>query len=459
MYYSSNDLEQLKLKPSDLEGLSEEEKIQKIRSQWMTLCIQAKDESEAHTYTHYYHLLISNYGSSHPINNYLEQQTVTVNHTTHDFAQREQIKKAYQDLLAEFSKLSTELEKQNFARLHANFLNLAQALEITQNSFDDFFAQYLYLQQKKTLQARIIELWRLQMIRIFGIEGLDDFQYRHALATGELRSILAKDKLFSPIKLLVALINSLILILTTSFDFILSYHPSLRIGFFFLLRHPLAILMVQLPKIAQILEMLACPTNQIIRPLCTYSRWSPQSISLLLSATTLAVLYGAFFTTMLAKLTALLPYIAWAFFAYYIYTIGKQCLAVFQQSFEAGLITTYVIIMMFIIQAYIGQALNSGQTLNSVQAPSVARQWLRMFSLFSLVTLLTKGPQNMTISLDMLPLPSPNQPIPETIRDTMHSRCTAHLSHRFFNTPKEAPAIPRGQIEENSSSVWGCLQY
>ena len=457
--YSSYYLENLKLKPSDLDGLSEEEKIQKIRSQWMALCIQAKDESEAHNYTHYYHLLISNYRSSHPINNYLEQQTVTVNHTTHDLAQREQIKKAYQDLLAEFSQLSTELEKQNFARLHANFLSLAQALEITQNSFDDFFAQYLYLQQKKTLQARIIELWRLQMIRIFGIEGLDDFQYRHALATGELRSILAKDKLFSPIKLLVALINSLILILTTSFDFILSYHPSLRIGFFFLLRHPLAILMVQLPKIAQILEMLACPTNQIIRPLCTYSRWSPQSISLLLSATTLAVLYGAFFTTMLAKLTALLPYIALAFFAYFIYEIGKQCLAFFKQSFETGLISTATIITMFAIQAYIGQALNSGQTLNSVQAPSVARQWLRMFSLFSLVTLLTKGPQNMTISLDMLPLPSPNQPIPETIRDTMQSRCTAHLSHRFFNTPKEAQAIPMGQIEENSSSVWGCFQY
>ena len=458
MDYSIYNLGKLKLKPSDLESLSEEEKIQKIRSQWMTLCIQAKDEFEAETYTCYYHYLIPKYPNprSHPINTYLEQQPVTVIYTTHDLAQREQIKKAYQDLLAEFSQLSTEQEKQNFALLHANFIRLAQALEITQNNFDKFFAQYLHLQQKKALQARIIEQWRLQMIRLFGIEGLDDFQYRHALATGKLRSILDKDKLFSPIKLLVAVINSLILVITTSFEFILSYHHSLRIGFFFLLRHPLAILMVQLPKIAQILEMLACPTNQIIRPLCAYSGWPPQSITLLLSAATLAVLYGAICTTMLAKLTALLPYIVLALFAYFIYAMGKQCLAYFNQSFEVGLISTATIFTMFAIQAYIGKALNSGQTLNSGQAPSVAQQWLEMFGLFSLVILSTQGPHTMTVSLDMLPLPSPNEPIPEMIRNTVQSRCNiATLSHRFFNTPKDAPAntIPRENFEQAQIST------
>ena len=77
-----------------------------------------------------------------------------------------------------------------------------------------------------------------------------------------------------------------------------------------------------------------------------------------------------------------------------------------------------------------------------MQAPSAAQQWLSVFSLFSLVTLLTKGPQNMTISRDMLPLPTPNEPIPETIRDTVQSRCNlATLSHRFFNTPHDVQAI------------------
>ncbi|NDH67163.1 MAG: hypothetical protein EBY22_04470 [Gammaproteobacteria bacterium] len=138
------------------------------------------------------------------------------------------------------------------------------------------------------------------------------------------------------------------------------------------------------------------------------------------------------------------------FFAYFIYAISNQCLAFFKQSFEIGLISTATIVTMFAIQTYIGQALNSGQTLNPIQTPSVAQQWLRMFSLFSLVILLTKGPQTMTISLDMLPLPSPNEPISEMIRDTVQSRCNiATLSHRFFNTPKDAPAItiPRENFE------------
>lgn len=453
MYYSRYYLEHLNLKPSDLEQLSDDEQIQKIRLQWMSLCLQAQDANAAEHYTRYYHYLISPYVSTHPINSYFERQDLTISHVTFDLSQRERIKKSYHNLLTEFSQLSTETEKQNFAHQNASFLNLAQSLIHNQSNFDKFLGQYLYLQQKKTLQTRIIQQWRMQMIRLFGIEGLDDFQYRHALATGELRSILAKDKLVSPIKLLVGVINSLILIITTTFDFILSYHISLRIGFFFLLSHPLAILMVQLPKIAQILEMLACPTNQMVRPLCDYTHWSPQSSKLLLSATAMAVLYGALYTTLLANLATLLPYISLAFFAYFVYFMGNQCLSFFKQSFEQGLIFTATIVMLFAIQAYIGLALNSTQT----QTLSLAKQWLKMFSLFSLATLLTKGPQNMAMSLDMLPLPMPNEAIPEMIRDTTQIRCnTSNLSHQFFNTPKDALAIPRSQVEENSNFIWNC---
>lgn len=460
MYYSIYYLEKLDLKPSDLDRLSEDEMTQKIRLQWMGLCLQAKDQYQASEHTRYYHDLISDYSSAHPINSYFERQTLTLSYTTFDLTQREQIKKSYQDLLVEFSQLTTVEEKQNFARQNANFINLAQSLELSQRGFNEFLGQYLYLQQKKTLQLRIIQQWRLQMIRLFGIEGLNDFQYRHALATGELRAILATDKLRSPLKLLVGGINSIILVITTTFDFILSYHPYLRIGFFFLLRHPLAILMVQLPRLAKMLEMLACPTNQIIRPVCAYTHWSPQSITLLLSATALAVLYAALYTSLLANLLALLPYIAMGFIAYFLYSMGKQCLAVFKKSFEEGMIFTGTIIALFTVQAYVGLMLNSGQTLNTAQPPSIAKQWLKMLSLFSLITLLTNGSQNMAISTDMLPLPFPNEPIPETIRDIVHTRCDkANLSHRFFNTPKDAPAIPRGQLEESRSSVWDCLRY
>lgn len=458
MNYSIYFLKKLDLKPSDLEILSEDEKTQKIRLQWMSLCLQAEDADQASEHTRSYHYLISDDSSSHPINSSFERQTLILSNTTFDLTQREQIKKSYQDLLVEFSQLTTVEEKQNFARQNANFINLAQSLERSQRDFNECLGQLLYLQQKKTLQLRIIQQWRLQMIRLFGIEGLDDFQYRHALATGELRAILATDKLLSPLKLLVGGINSIILVITTTFDFILSYHPYLRIGFFFLLSHPLAMLMVQLPRIAKMLEMLACPTNQIIRPICAYTHWSPQSITLLLSATALAVLYAALYTSLLANLPALLPYIATGLFAYFLYSMGKQCFAFFKKSFAEGMIFTATIVALFTVQAYVGLMLNSGQTLNSAQTPSISKQWLKMLSLFSLITLLTNGSQNMALSIDMLPLPFPNDPIPETIRDTVRTRCDkANLSHRFFNTPKDAPAIPREQLEESGSSVWGWL--
>lgn len=457
MYYSMYDLEELNLKPSDLERLSEDEQIQKIRSQWMSLCLQASDENAAQRYTRYYHHLISPYRSTtHPINSYFERQSLRISDTTFDLSQREQIQKSYNSLLAEFSQLSTEIEKQNFVDHHAPFFNLAQSLLHNQRNFDQFLGQYLYLQKKKTLQMLFVQKWRMQMIRLFGIEGLDDFQYRQALATGELRSILAKDKLCSPIKCLVGVINSLILPITTTFEFILSYHVFLRIGFFFLLSHPFAILMVQLSRISLILEMFACPTQQIIRPVCTYTQWSPQSITVLLTATALAVLYGALYTTMLAKLTTMLPYISLAIFAYFLYFMVNKCIDMFRKSFADGLVFTATIAMLFTLQAYVGLALKSGQTLTPQQLPSVATQWLRIFSLFSVVILLTKGPQGLAVTVDMLPLPVPNEPIPEIVRDTMRIRCnTANLSHRFFNTPKDAPAISRDQIEEISRSEWG----
>ena len=457
--YPNYFLEKLGLTSNDLDNLSETEQIQKIRLRWISLCLQAQDESQANEYTRYYHYLLP-YSNRHAIHTYYERQSFTVHHYDLDITQREQINQAYQVLLKEWDLLLTEEDKQQFAQQHAAFLSLVSTLKENQSEFDEFFGFYLYLQQKKTLQLRIIQNWRLQMIRLFGIEGLDDFQYRHALITGELGPILANDKLYSPVKLLVAGINSLILVITLSFDFFLSYHILLRIGFFFFLSHPLAILMMQLSKIAKVLEMLACPTNQIIRPICTYTNLPPLSVSLLLSATALAIGYAALYSSFLANLTVLLPYIALTLFGFFLYSTTKLCLEYFKKSFADGIHLTATLIMLFTIQACIGLVINSGQTLtpSAGQAPSNAQKWLKMGSLFSLVTLLTGGAQSMALSVDMLPIPFPNAPIPETIRDTMQPKCNiANLSHRFFNTPKDAPARSLAAVE-NERATWGCLR-
>lgn len=300
-------LEKLKLKPADIAQLPEAEQIQKIRLQWMSLCIQTNDEHAVDEYTRAYHDLISPYDfSSSDIHRYYERNFIAVPHFYFNLLQREQIEKSYQELLSEFCRLETETDKQNFAQRHSAFLNLAQSLKGQRKEFEEFFAGYLHIMNRRfTLVYRIYYQWRLLMIRLFAIEGLDDFQYRNALATGRLKPILARDKLFSPVKLLVALVNSLLIAITISLNYVLDLHFTLRIAFSCFLFHPVAIVLIQLPKIARILEMLACPNNQILRPISAYSKLSPQTVAALLGLTVAVTLYGVMYTALLASLTTL----------------------------------------------------------------------------------------------------------------------------------------------------------
>ena len=463
--YFSDPLEKLKLKRSDLSQLSENEKLQKIRWQWMSLCLQAKNRDEVNNYTCYYHRTFRKTEIPHSIGSYFDQKNLSIPHTMFSFSQREQIEKSYHDLLTDFSKLSTETEKQNFATNNAEFLNLAQSLIKEDREFEKFLGLQLFSQNHKTLQTQIIEKWRIQMVRLYGIEGLDDFAYRQALTSRDLGLILSKDKLFSPIRLLVGIINSLILIITTSFDFMLDYHETLRIIFNILIfAHPSAIVIVQLPQIAKILEMLACPRNQIIRPLCAYTQWAPTTVTLLLSAAALAVLYIALYTTLLTTFAAWFFYfIPKIFYAYNLYLLSELwyeliCKA-FKTSFIHGCVTLSYMACLSILLISIKLALNTEIKSNNVQPPSVFNLFMGLYSVFSFASIWIYGSQNMPILLDRLPLSLPCQPIPETIRDTVLIKCnTANLSHRFFNTPKDAPAIPRIQISENGSVLGTCFQ-
>ncbi|MCR9192087.1 MAG: hypothetical protein NXI01_05435 [Gammaproteobacteria bacterium] len=413
-----------------------------------------KSAADVETYTNAYHRMIPTYKPPHPIHTYFEGQYFDILHTTFDLLQREQIAKSYHNLLETFSQLPTETEKKDFAQQHATFLNLARSLQKNQKKFDTFLGQYLYLKQKETLGNRMIHQWRLQMIRLFATEGLDDFEYRHALVTGALRPILAKDKLCSPIKIAVAILNSIILAITTTLNYILSLHFLLRIGFFFLLIHPVAMLMVQLPRIAQILEMMACPINQIIRPLCTYTHWSPQIITLLLILTSLVTLYGMLYTAMLTYMSALLPYIALGIFAYILYSMGKQCMALFKESFVAGMSFILTITTIFSIRAYMGHLFNAGQHQSDIKH---TKQWLSMFGLFSMATLLTTEQQRANISLEMLPLPLPEEAsLSQTIYDVPQIH-TTNLSHRFFNTAKNARPRHKHDIEQHHHPVLSCF--
>ena len=445
MYLSTYYLEKLDLKISDLHNLSDQDKIQKICLQWMLLSANAENEADVETYTRAYHGLISPDNDAYnPIHRYYPETPAQVHVAAFSFAHREQIELSYQALIEEFSTLATEEDKQNFATRHREFIALATTIRNTRKEFEEFFAFYLqalFHKRLEPLSKSIIYKWRTAMIRLFGIEGLDDFQYRNAIASGQLMPILERTKLYSPIKLLVALMNSIILPIHISLNYVLNLHPALRFGFSILAFHPLVILLIQLPKIAQILEMIACPTNQIVRPLCAYSQLSASTVISLLSGASLVLAYGFMYTSLLAQLVSLLPYLQMLMFAYFLYSVGKLCVPFFQESFHAGLTFLVVFGLTFAlltsIRLYFANALNVsiiGMPKNSYQ------QWLTLLNLYSLVTLTRSHPEEPLTQMKSLPKPS--LMIPAGMSEVIKTRYNqANLSALFFNTPKNATSI------------------
>lgn len=452
MYLSSYFLEQLKLKKINLENLPENEQIHKIRLQWVLLCSRAKSDTDVAQYTRVYHALISpDDNTPSPFLRYhLDTHVIELPHVYFSFSQRGQIDDAYQELITEFSALETELDKQNFVTRHSAFINLAQALRRSRKEFEEFFASYLYCLYSKRLQPlknRIIYQWRTAMIRLFAREGLDDFQYRNAEATGQLRPILENGKLYSPVKLFVALVNSLLIAISVSLNYFLDLHVFLRLGFNLLLFHPVAILLVQLPIIAQILEMLACPNNQIIRPLCDYTKLSPKTVTALLGLCGLLTTYGLLYTSLFASLMSLLPYVQLIMLGYFLYSMGKLFVPFFRESpLEAISFLLYLglfIGLLVSLQGYLATTMGTGVGLQKDQS----KQLLTVLRLYSFATILTTTQQDPLTEIEMLP--AAHQAVPQSICEIVQTRYNkANLSHLFFNTLKDAEAI-RSTVANN----------
>lgn len=459
MYFSSYYLEKLELKNTDLVNLSDKEQIQKICLQWMSLSSYAQNETEVETYTRAYHGLISPYdNTSTDIHNYYPLSHVEVHHAAFSFSQREQIELSYQALLVEFSNLETEVDKQTFATLHREFICLANALRVTRKDFEGFFAFYLqalYGKRLESLSGRIIYQWRLSMIRLFGIEGLDDFQYRNALATGQLMPILEKSKLYSPVKLLIAFVNSVIIVIQMSLDYILNWHSMLRFGFSLLSFHPIVMLLVQLPKISQILEMVACPNNQIIRPLCAYSKWSAPSVTALLSVAGLFIVYAVICTSLMTTLVSLLPYLKMMMMAYFLYSIAKLCVPFFRQSILEGMqfLITFGLIFALVtsIKMYLANTIDA--TIITLPKDQ-SKQWLTMLGLYSRLTVMTSMPEEPLAQIKSLPKAC--VVIPENVSEAIKTRYNkANLSSLFFNTPRDAETIRPTEVNPYSH----CLNW
>ena len=218
MPYDSRLLFLLELKPSDLQNLSEDEQYKKIRHQWMRLSYRYHPDKNLDNplATQTFQKITEAYNSLKKegqgegkwlpeVNKYFIKRPMDIPETAFDLLLQENIEAAYNELKLSFLELKTESEKEAFGDHYASFLNLAQSLEEIQEKLNQKRVRYLFKQDTESLKQYVTREWRALIIRLFAEEYLDYFQYRHALASGELLPILASRKLLSPIKIFVAI--------------------------------------------------------------------------------------------------------------------------------------------------------------------------------------------------------------------------------------------------------------
>ncbi len=468
-------LNTLELKPDDLASLTEEEQNEKIRRKWIALCLKHhpdknRDNQEAvdrfHSITDAYNALVIQKQNYRPeINDYFAKAPVTIPDTAFDFLIQEGIETTCADLLRQFSSLETVEEKQAFGQHYASFLNLAQSLEAVQERLNKERVEYLFARQNEMLVDRLTREWRTLIIRLFAEEYLDDFQYRHALATGELWPVLSTIKLASPVKLVVALLNSVIMVICTTAiymhqqimlnifkDFIALKHGSeLRIkqaailalkisGVLLLFLLPfhfipeIALFVFCLPMIAKILELCASPVNNIIRPLATSLGCSPIAMSALCLSAATALVYSKILTSLAAFAASLAGFIILGLALYQLYATGKLLHNMYKKSPDLAIFSGLFLAGNLVLNWLIPEAPVAENTVNLIAV--LLTELTGCSVLYYVNNMLENSAEAAAREIEELPLP--REPVPREIIDaTLTGYKTANLSHRFFNTPKD----------------------
>lgn len=464
----------------------------KIREQWLKLALKYHpDKNHSPESLEIYYKIETAYKEltkkhqdnevyNEEINNYFTKVDMVFPDTAFDLLIEEEIEASYSALRREFYQLATEEEKQQFASEWADFFNLAQSLEQQQSRLNAQRTDYLFAQQNAPLYSRLTLELRKLMITLFAEEYLDDFQYRHALATGELDPILATRKLLSPLKWLAAFISSAVIIIsTTSSYFFLNYiamplmsewlkiyneisQEQWDIGailFFslkllllpviittpFIFLPNLTYLAFSLPFLSTMANLLANPVNTIIRPLANYLELSPIMLSAAGALIFAASTFALFSTFSLATLSsALLPlsillnlYGLIGLFQIIIKTYNiNHALGIFQ-----GALTVLLMIPSFFIDY---PELTSTTSLLLVFLCSLASA-----SSIYYMNLFIDNIQN-EVAAEMEVLPLPVETVPEAVKEaTLQGAKKAQRSHLFFNTPKDAQFIPNGENERD----------
>ncbi|KTC85722.1 J domain-containing protein [Legionella drozanskii] len=472
-------LDTLELSLTDLDNLTEEEKKAKIRKQYWRLALQyhpdrGGDEARFKEIATAYGQILSDEEAdeSLEINRYFTVVDFNLPDTAFDLLSREAIDEAYEGLLSDFRILASEEEKYNFARQNASFISLAQLLKREESRLNGELGSYFLNQLEMPVWQSYQHEWRKLMLSLFAEEYLDDFQYRNAIVTGELWSLLATRKLLSPVKLLVALLNSIILGITVVSNYLFAkklIRPLVQefsqcyndfqqgnlniwavarigikiMGLIALVTLPLVFfpltstLILSIPLAGSLLTILACPVNRIVRPLSQYTGLSPYVVNaaLVIGLGVSAYLFINFFP--ITVMASLLTPMSIALTLYMIYGVVLSIKKLYEINPSLALFQ----LIYFIFATAVGLLAYFLFPIDTTPLTDFLINLIGAIFIYQENRLLDNYKQDMADQIEMLPLPQ--EEIPEDIKDTVLQKVkTGHYSSKFFHTPKDAAYIP-----------------
>ncbi len=467
-------LQTLEIERNDISNKPDAEIVAHIRKQYKKLALTHHPDRGGNISRFqllknaYEELIASTDENSNELTQYFEQKHIEISLKAFNLVMEEEIEHINTALRQEFSSLPNEQHKEQFAKKHANFFNLVQTLENNKKKIQqariDALMQQEHDHSMKQIYINFVIEWRKQIITLFGEEGLNDFQYREALAFGNLWPILNTYKLMLPTKWLAAIIGSIALCLL-HIDNALPYlifgnQPSYNalivyklITFFILISFlptPAVFLVFGAPTIQKFLLLLACPHNLIIRPL--QERFSEQPKFLITIGVALFALLASaatffIFTTIPPEMLIALVQITlqfWSMFQNYVFIItDKELNGQYNYHFIKLLLTSTIFSVLSIIVATLSLFSSMHAMMHHLPQPTTELLWedqifdfLMNCNMSQIITNLQFYKNFVANITEQLPLPE--EPSTDEVKNIYISENTrATQSHYFFKTPKD----------------------
>lgn len=501
MPFSKELLSVLNIQPSELEGLSDKDAHQLIKTKYYRLSREFHpdrnpDSSALERFkiiaNAYQKLITTNAQSTDAtddstpvgfvseIEQYHKPTPVEIPETAFDNHLRDGIQDAYVRLMTEFLALQTPEEKIQFVNHYRAFLDLKVALDGAMDEILYRHPQYCEQRENETLLNQITRTIRELTLKLYGEEFLNDFIYRDALATGNLGPILATRKLLSPIKALAFMVNGAFLILSTSFQYyckqgilslifelmaiqngqkslyqiILFGLKSLTVsallnvsllGFCYLPFSVMATLF-SLPLIYRGLTLLASPVNTLFRPLAQYFGISPAWFTALSLVALPLLVSGVMELSCLTGFMAVLPWITLALNMANVIGIATLMYKIYEEQKTLGMMMGVLVASSFVLCLFVP----APDLSNSLSTLSDFLMALTDSALLYTAMNTTNHIQAMRDEV-YASLPLPQEEIPEAIKTATllgYSNASTQ-SNLFFNTPKNAECLA-----ERGRSKW-----